>query len=84
MIEQLSARSLAALTDIPFEWTEAKLGKRKVYMKVDKANPTLEKLTDEWLSKNDPEHEQRLKQEDAETEKLFVTGDSVKKKTRLH
>ncbi len=83
-IEQVASRSLGALEDIPFEWTEASLGKRKVYLKVDKANPALEKMTDEWLAKNDPEHEKRQREEEAEAEKLFVTADAVKKKTPLH
>lgn len=83
-ISQVAEQSLGALDDIPFEWTEAKIGKRKIYIKVDKANPALEKMTDEWLAKNDPDHEKRQREEEAEAEKLFVTADAVKKKTPLH
>ncbi len=83
-IAQVAEKSLGALEEIPFEWTEAKMGKRKIYVKVDKANPALEKMTDEWLAQNDPEHEKRQREDEAEAEKLFVTADSVKKKTPLH
>ncbi len=60
-IEQLASRSLSALEEAPFEWTkleapEAKVG---VWVKMDKSNPELDALTEEWLSKNDPEYKKK-------------------------
>ena len=48
--------------------------KRSICVKMDKANPKLENMADEWLAKNDPAHEAREALERGETEKLFVTG----------
>lgn len=73
-LESIADRSLAALDDIPFEWTPFTIAKRKVFLRMDKANPALERATDAWLAQNDPDYHARLEREKAETEKLFVTG----------
>jgi len=73
-IEQLAADSLGALEDVPFDWSAVDIEGRKIHLKLDKANPSLERMTDDWLAKNDPEHKLREKEEHDETEKLFVTG----------
>jgi hypothetical protein len=54
----------------------------RIYVKVDKSNPLMDELADEWLQKNDPDYRERLEAEEEETENLFVTGPGVKKKTR--
>ena len=77
-LEALNSESLASLDDIPFHWTETTVEKRKIFLKVDKSNPRLDQLADDWLNKNDPDFEERQKAEQAETEKLFVTGPSSK------
>jgi hypothetical protein len=82
VLEQLANESLSALDNIPFEWTEFKVERHKVYLKVDKANPMLDKMADDWLEKNDPEIRADHDEEEQETEKLFVTG--PKRKSTTH
>lgn len=74
VLEQLTNESLSALENIPFEWTEFKVERHKVYLKVDKSNPQIDKLADDWLEKHDPDLRSELEEEGKETEKLFVTG----------
>lgn len=80
MLEQVSTQSLSAMKDIPFEWTPITLDRTKVYLLVDKSNPVIDKMAEEWLEKNDPELKRIREQEHEETEALFVTG--PKKGTR--
>ncbi|MEK6577929.1 MAG: hypothetical protein AABZ55_01765 [Bdellovibrionota bacterium] len=74
VLEQISARSLAALEDVPFEWTSVVIEKRKVYVMLDKSNPEIDAITDEWLDANDPDRKKREALEQQQTEELFVTG----------
>jgi hypothetical protein len=69
-------------SDLPFEWTPAEINKIRLYFRIDKANPGLDQMAEDWLSKNDPEYAERLEREEEETEQLFVTG--PKKKANLH
>lgn len=73
-LEDLVAATLSTLEDVPFDWTPVDVDKRRIFVKIDKANPKLERMADEWLAKNDPEHQAREELERGETEKLFVTG----------
>jgi hypothetical protein len=73
-LEQLAAESLTAFENIPFEWAAYNVDRYKVFLKVDKANPKLDELADDFLRKNDPDLVEREKHEEEETEKLFVTG----------
>ena len=73
-IAQLAEHSLSALDDVPFEWTVVPIDKQKVFTKIDKSNPNLESLADQWLKKHDPELKKRQKKEHEETEALFITG----------
>ncbi len=73
-IEQLTSGSLSSLQNVPFDWSEVTLDKRKVFLKVDKANPKLDQLADDWLAQHDPHYQEKLEAEQKETEKLFVTG----------
>jgi hypothetical protein len=81
-LERLADESLSALSTAPFEWTALEVNRRRVFVKVDKANPRLDELADEWLAKNDPHHLEREAEDQAEAESLFVTADSVKRKAR--
>jgi hypothetical protein len=58
-VAQLAESSLGALEEAPFEWTPMARGKTPVitvHVKIDKSNPQLDQLTEEWLKKNDPEY----------------------------
>lgn len=81
-LEQLADESLAALEEVPFEWTALEVGKRTLYVKVDKSNPALDQMADEWLAKRDPEAAARLKEEQSQAERLFVTGPRPGEKKR--
>jgi pyocin large subunit-like protein len=74
VLEQLANESLSALENIPYDWTEFAVEKRKVYLKVDKANPEIDQMTEEFLKKHDPDFQAEIEEEQKETEKLFVTG----------
>ena len=73
-LEQVASHTLSVMDNVPFHWSEVKVDRYRIYLKLDKANPRLENLADQWLRKNDPE----LKKLDAENEEqvksLFVTG----------
>jgi hypothetical protein len=79
-IAQLADRSLAALENVPFEWTPLEIEKRTIFLRVDKANPDLERMTDDWLARHDPDKKARSQREHDETERLFMTGEEAKKK----
>ena len=67
--------------DLPFEWTKAEINNIRIYFRVDKANPGLDQMADDWLAKNDPRYEENQAADAAEAEALFVMGP---KKTNLH
>ena len=79
LLEQLSAGSLAAFEDVPFEWTSVDFQNRKMFLKVDKSNPVLDELADDWLAKNDPKAKAEEDEFESGTEELFVTGDKAKR-----
>ncbi|MBU6153913.1 MAG: hypothetical protein KGP28_06385 [Bdellovibrionales bacterium] len=59
-ITQITDASLGALEEAPFEWTPLRLDegqKTPVHVKIDKANPLLDTLAEDWLKKNDPNYE---------------------------
>lgn len=59
-VAQIADRSLGALEEAPFEWTQA----GNAWVKIDKSNPKLEQAADDWLAKNDPEYQKRLERQD--------------------
>jgi hypothetical protein len=66
-IAQIAERSLGALEEAPFEWTPLKLNdtqKTIVHVKMDKSNPLLDRLADDWLNKNDPTFHEKVKKMD--------------------
>ncbi len=73
-LENLADEALSALQDVPFEWTPVEIDKHRVFVKIDKSNPELDQLADEWLSKHDPSALDEDKGEQKRTEKLFVAG----------
>jgi hypothetical protein len=73
-LEAVAHESLSALENIPFEWTEIPIERYKVFVKIDKANPMLEQMADDWLAKNDPDQVSSQAEEEKATESLFVTG----------
>ncbi|MCM2321681.1 MAG: hypothetical protein NDJ90_00285 [Oligoflexia bacterium] len=73
-LEQLADESLSSLDKVPFDWTLIQIEKHKIYLKIDKANPSLDQLTDEWLAKNDPQLKRRAQDEEEATQDRFFTG----------
>lgn len=80
---QLADESLGALEDAPFEWTATEVDRFRIYLKIDKANPRLDQLAEDWLAQNDPTHKRGIAREQKDTEKLFVTGKKSKQKKDL-
>lgn len=73
-IEAFADESLAAFEDIPFEWAVLEVERFKVYLKVDKSNPSLDNMADDWLQKNDPDLKKWEDEQEEETKSMFVTG----------
>jgi hypothetical protein len=73
-LEALGTESLSALDKVPFDWTKVEVERFRIHVKLDKSNPQLESLADQWLDKNDPGRREREQREHEETEALFVTG----------
>lgn len=67
------------IKDLPLDWSPTTVEKRKVWLLVDKTNPLMESMTEDWLAKNDPNYAEPEQEEQKETEKLFVTGKDPKK-----
>lgn len=78
-IEKLALGSLATFTDIPVEWTKIDFDDRRVWILVDKSNPSLDEMTDKWLAENDPSLRSEEDEYEEETKGLFVTGEKAKK-----
>ena len=73
-IEKLADESLSALEHAPFEWSAIDSNKRKIFVKLDKSNPEMDEMTENWLKDHDPEYKNREDHEHKETENLFITG----------
>ncbi|OFZ54447.1 MAG: hypothetical protein A2428_01700 [Bdellovibrionales bacterium RIFOXYC1_FULL_54_43] len=73
-LKPLLEEPLSALENVPFEWTALEVERRQVYIKLDRANLDLERLTDDWLAKHDPEFKKNRKLEEEAAKELFVTG----------
>ncbi len=79
LIAQLADESISALEEAPFEWTKIEVERFKIFVRMDKANPEIDALADDWLAKNDPEHHLQSEREQEELESLFVTGPKDRK-----
>lgn len=89
-LERVLAQSAASLEDVPFEWASSEINKRAVFMKIDKSNPHLEQMADEWLAKNDPKMAEEEGSLAAEATEFFEErvelknpGNGIRKRT-LH
>lgn len=80
MIERLSDESLNFIENIPFEWTEIEADKRRIFVKVDKSNPSLDQIAESWLKKHDPSLKKQQIDDELATENLFITGPNSKKR----
>lgn len=74
VFDQLISSSLSALDNIPFEWTKLQVENKRVYVKMNKANPRLDHMADDWLKKHDPKLKEREDEEEEQVKNLFVTG----------
>ncbi len=62
-VAQVAQSSMSALEEAPFEWTPLKIQegqKITVHVKMDKSNPTLDRMAEEWLEKNDPNYQESV------------------------
>jgi hypothetical protein len=69
-VAQIAESSLGALEEAPFEWTPMQTRKDQstpVHVKIDKSNPLLDQMAEEWLKKNDPDYS-KSEQKNHETE----------------
>ncbi len=71
-IAQIADQSLGALEEAPFQWSPLKSEnhpKIEVHVKIDKSNPVLDALTEDWLKKNDPNYREESGKNPDQTEK---------------
>jgi hypothetical protein len=73
-LENVISGPLSSLENVPFEWTQLAVDKQRIFVKIDKANPKLDQLADDWLKKNDPRLAEQELDEEEQTKDLFVTG----------
>lgn len=80
-VETLEA-SLSALThdNVPLEWTATQIDQRKVFVRIDKANPSIEEMTEKWLAENDPERAGDEQVELESDEELMAERVRIRKK----
>ncbi len=50
----LAENTLSVLENIPFNWTPIEVDRHRVFLKLDKTNPGLESMADEWLTQKAP------------------------------
>jgi hypothetical protein len=58
-IAQIAESSLGAFEDAPFEWSPIEVAPKQsaiVHVKMDKSNPVLDRLAEDWLKKHDPDY----------------------------
>lgn len=73
-IEDFLHYSLSALDEAPFEWTPVEIHeivKHPVWVRMDKLNPLLESIADQWLEKNDPTFSAKTEEAPAEAEEFL-------------
>jgi len=85
-MDVLVSETLRDAENLPFEWTELEIEKRAVWVRLDKSNPALDQMAEEWLNANDPDRKAAQEDEESATEDLFVTGprDGSGKKQPVH
>lgn len=73
-LEALSGDSLNDFENAPLQWTSVEVERFRVHVKVDRTNPKLESMADDWLRQNDPKFSEQTEQEQSDTERRFFTG----------
>lgn len=81
-IEKIASGSLAAFDEVPLEWAKIEFDGRRVWLMVDRSNPTLDEMTDRWLAENDPQLHAEENEYEEETKDLFMTGKNTKKPSK--
>jgi hypothetical protein len=71
-IAGLASASIGTLEEAPFEWTKMEETKVSVWVKIDKSNPSLDALAEDWLKKNDPKYSVSEQAEDADEAEDFL------------
>jgi hypothetical protein len=74
LLEQFLSGSLSAMENVPFEWTQIEFEKKRIWIRVDKTNPKLEQMTDDWLAKNDPNFLDEENELEEDAKEMFFTG----------
>jgi len=82
-VKRFAAGELDTFEEVPLEWTKIEFDGRRVWLLVDKTNPTLDEMTDQWLAKNDPNADLEEDAFEDEAKDLFMTGKN-KPKGGLH
>ena len=49
VIAQLASSTLSSLENIPFDWTKIEADQREIFVKIDKSNPKLDSMADDWI-----------------------------------
>jgi hypothetical protein len=83
-IARVATGELADLEEIPLEWTKVEFDGRRVWLLVDKSNPTLDEMTDKWLAENDPDADLEEDEFEDEAKDLFMTGKNKPRGGGLH
>ncbi|MBC7387367.1 MAG: hypothetical protein H7301_14540 [Cryobacterium sp.] len=78
-LEKLTSTALGDFDEIPLEWTKVDFEGKRVWLFVDRSNPTLDELADDWLTKNDPLTHAEEEEYEEETKDNFMTGKDGKK-----
>ena len=74
----LTQEALNTIDDAQAQWTVVEIDRHKIFLKVDKSNPKLDQMTEEWLSKHDPEQLKQTEEKENATKELFITGPKLK------
>jgi hypothetical protein len=48
-LKNIARDSLSSLENMPFQWTEMEINQRSVFLKIDKSNPKLDEMAENWL-----------------------------------
>lgn len=59
-LEQFVGDSLGAIENAPFVWSPVEIERQQVHVKIDKVNPKLDALADEFLAKAESDSKKKL------------------------
>jgi len=83
-LDAVASSSLSALDGIPWEWSPIEIQGRSIFVRIDKANPALDSMADEWLAAHDPEHQRAEAEAQEATRSRFIarpSEEAMKKRT---